>query len=69
MRNRESDPQQTAQAMIQLHGLRAQATALARVEELRRQNDTSELERWEAVHAAICELRRTASSARAGRAA
>ena len=55
---------ETARTMIQLHGLHAQAIAQERVAQMRQQGDTSGLERWEAIHAAICELRRTAPSAR-----
>jgi hypothetical protein len=50
----------TARDMLRRHGLRAQAVALERIAELRRQGDVSSLHRWEQTHAAICELRRTA---------
>jgi hypothetical protein len=53
------DSQQTAKAMIQLHGLRAQAIARERAAEMRQQGDTAGMERWEAVHTAICELRQS----------
>jgi hypothetical protein len=46
--------------MIKLHGLRAQAVAQERVAELRLQGDTAGYDFWQQVHAAICELRRTA---------
>jgi hypothetical protein len=49
----------TAQQMIQLHGLRAPAMALERVAQMRASGDTAEHERWQAVHALICEFRRT----------
>jgi len=52
--------QETALSMIRLHGLRAQAVALERVAEMRQQGDAAGLDRWQQVHAAICELRRTA---------
>lgn len=55
----ESDPLNTAQRMIRLHGLRAQAIAMEHLMERRQGGDAAELERWQAVHAAICELRRT----------
>ena len=50
---------QTALSMIQLHGLRAQAVALEHVAEMRQKGDTAGLDRWQQVHAAICELRQT----------
>jgi hypothetical protein len=52
--------QATALSMIKLHGLRAQAVAQERVAELRLQGDTARYDFWQQVHAAICELRRTA---------
>ncbi len=52
--------QETALSMIKMHGLRAQAVALERAAELRQQGDVSGYDRWQQVHAAICELRRTA---------
>ena len=52
--------QETALSMIKMHGLRAQAVALERAAELRQQGDASGYDRWQQVHAAICELRRTA---------
>ena len=58
--NVRRDAQETALSMIRLHGLRAQAVALERVAELRQQGDVAGLDRWQQVHAAICELRRTA---------
>jgi len=56
----EQDSADTARMMIRLHGLRAQAIALERIAEMRQQADTAGLDRWQQVHAAICELRRTA---------
>ena len=49
---------ETARAMIKRHGLQAQAVALERVQEMRLQKDAEGLDRWQAVYAAICELRR-----------
>lgn len=51
---------ETARAMIKRHGLQAQAVALERVQEMRLQGDAEGLDRWQAVYAAICELRRKA---------
>jgi hypothetical protein len=56
----QRDAQETALSMIKLHGLRAQAIAMERAAELRQQGDVSGFDRWQQVHAAICELRRTA---------
>ncbi len=56
----EANPRDTAQNMIRLHGLRAQAIAMEHLMELRQTGDAAALEHWQAVHAAICELRRTA---------
>jgi len=47
-----------ARAMIKRHGLQAQAVALERVQEMRVQGDSAGLDRWQAIFAAICELRR-----------
>ena len=60
--NIRRDAQETALSMIRLHGLRAQAVALQRAAEMRQQGDVAGLDRWQQVHAAICELRRTAPS-------
>jgi hypothetical protein len=57
------DAQATAISMIKLHGLRAQAVALERAAELRHQGDVAGLDLWQQIHAAICELRRTAPAA------
>ena len=46
--------------MIRLHGLRAQAVALERAAEMRQQGDVAGHDLWQQIHAAICELRRTA---------
>jgi hypothetical protein len=54
------EAQERALSMIRLHGLRAQAVALERVAELRQQGDVAGHDRWQQIHAAICELRRTA---------
>jgi hypothetical protein len=56
----EQDTKETARQMIKRHGLRAQAVALEHVHEARTQGDPDVLDRWEAIYAAICELRRTA---------
>ncbi len=55
------DSKETARMMIKRHGLQAQAVALEHVQEMRLQGDTAGLGRWQAVFAAICELRRRAS--------
>ena len=57
---RHQDARETAQMMIRLHGLRAQAIALEHAAELRQQGDTAGLDHWQQIHAAICEIRRTA---------
>ena len=54
------DAQEKALKMIRLHGLRAQAIALQHAAEMRHQGDTAGLDQWQQIHAAICELRRTA---------
>jgi hypothetical protein len=56
----QGEAQTTALSMIKLHGLRAQAIAMERAAEMRQQGDVSGFDRWQQVHAAICELRRTA---------
>ena len=58
--NIRQDAQETAMAMIRLHGLRAQAVAQERAAELRQQGDVAAHDRWQQIHVAICELRRTA---------
>ena len=55
-----TSPLDTARNMIRLHGLRAQAVAMERAAEMRQQGDVAGLDRWQAIHAAISELRRTA---------
>lgn len=55
----DSDPRNVAQNMIRLHGLRAQAVAMEHLTQQRQAGDTVGLEHWQAVHSAICELRRT----------
>jgi hypothetical protein len=57
----QHDTQQTARQMIKRHGLRAQAVALERVQEMRVQGDAVGLDRWQAIYAAICDLRRSAA--------
>lgn len=54
------DVRDTARMMLRLHGLRAQAVAQERSAEMRQQGDTAGFDRWQQVHAAICELRRPA---------
>ena len=49
----------TAQQMIRLHGMRAPAMALERAAQMRASGNTAEHDRWQAVHALICEFRRT----------
>jgi hypothetical protein len=56
----QSDSKYTAQNLISVHGLRAQAVAQERSAEARQQGDTAGLERWQNVEAAISDLRRTA---------
>jgi len=56
----QGDAQTTALSMIKLHGLRAQAIAMEHAAEMRQQGDVSGFDRWQQIHAAICELRRTA---------
>jgi hypothetical protein len=56
----DTDPRMTAQNMIRLHGLQAQAIAMQHLEEQRQQSNAGALEHWQQVYAAICELRRTA---------
>jgi hypothetical protein len=53
------DGKYTAQQLMAVHGLRAQAVVQERIAESRQQGDTSGLERWQSVAAAISELRRT----------
>ena len=66
MRSQEvrQDARDTALSMLKLHGLRAQAVALERAAEMRQQGDVSGHDLWQQVHAAICELRRTAPAER-----
>jgi len=54
---------ETARKMIRLHGLRAQAIALEHTAEMRQQGDAAGLDHWQAIHAAICELRTTSTAA------
>jgi hypothetical protein len=53
------DATTVARMMIQHHGPQAQAIAQERAAEMRQQGDTAGLDRWNQVHAVICELRRT----------
>jgi len=59
----ELDSKYTAQNLIAVHGLRAQAVVQERIAESRHQGDASGLARWHNVEAAISELRRTAPRA------
>jgi hypothetical protein len=56
----ELDNKLTAQNLMAVHGLLAQAVVRERLEESRLQGDASGLARWQNVEAAINELRRTA---------
>jgi hypothetical protein len=58
----ESNSKQTAQNLMAVHGLRAQAVVNERIAEARQQGDASGLERWQDVEAAIGELRRSGSA-------
>ncbi len=60
MRLQHQDTTETARLLIKRHGLRAQAVALERVSEMRLQGDAAGLDRWQAIYAAICDLRRSA---------
>ncbi len=55
----QRDARETALSMMKLHGLRAQAIAMERAAEMRQQGDLSGHDRWQQIHAAICELRQT----------
>ncbi len=55
----ETHSRETAQNLIAVHGLRAQAVVQERIAESRNQGDTFGMERWQNVEAAINELRRT----------
>ena len=57
----------TALSMLRLYGLQAQAIAQERTAEMRQQGDVSGLDRWQQIHAAICEFRRTAPADGSGR--
>jgi hypothetical protein len=57
---RHQDAKETAQMMIRLHGLRAQAIAQERAAEMRQQGDTAGLDHWQRIHTAICEMRQAA---------
>ncbi|MBV8870618.1 MAG: hypothetical protein JOY65_14580 [Acetobacteraceae bacterium] len=56
----QHDTKETARMLIKRHGLRAQAIALERVQEMRVQGDAAGLNRWQEIFAAICDLRRSA---------
>ena len=59
MHLQQQDTTETARQLIKRHGLRAQAIALERVQDMRVQGDAAGLNRWQAVYAAVCELRRS----------
>ena len=59
-----AENRQTAQNMMSVHGLRAQAIVQERLAESRAGGDTAGMERWQAVGAAIAEMRRTAADHR-----
>jgi hypothetical protein len=63
----EFESKYTAQNLMAVHGLRAQAVVQERLSEARHQGDTTGLERWQNVEAAISELRRSASGRAAQR--
>jgi len=54
------DNKLTAQDLMAVHGLLAQAVVKERIEESRLRGDASGMARWQNVEAAISELRRTA---------
>ncbi len=58
------DSRTTAQNLMTVHGLRAQAVVQERIAEARQQGDTAGLARWQNVEAAIAELRRSSGRAR-----
>lgn len=55
----EVESKHTARNLMEVHGLRAGAVAEERIAESRLGGDTTGLERWQNVRAAIAELRRT----------
>ena len=55
----QSDSKYTAQNLMAVHGLRAQAVVQERAAEARQQGDTAGVQRWQNVEAAISDLRRT----------
>lgn len=59
MHLQQHDTTAAARMLIKRHGLRAQAIALERVQEMRVQGDAEGLDRWQAIYAAICDLRRS----------
>jgi hypothetical protein len=56
----QSDSKYTAQNIMAVHGLRAQAVVQERVAEARQQGDAAGVDRWQNIAAAIAELRRSA---------
>jgi hypothetical protein len=59
-----AENRQTAQNMMSVHGLRAQAIVQERLTESRARGDSAGMERWQAVSAAISELRQNGSDPR-----
>jgi hypothetical protein len=57
---RHQNAKETAQMMLRLHGLRAQAIAQQHAAEMRQQGNAAGLDRWQQIHTAICEMRQTA---------
>ena len=55
----QSDSRYTAQNLMAVHGLRAQAVVQERCAEARQQGDSAGMQRWQNVEAAISDLRRT----------
>ena len=56
----QSDSKYTAQNLMAVHGLRAQAVVQERLAEARNQGDTAGVDRWRNVAAAIAQLRGSA---------
>ena len=61
-RNTADSNVNVARNLMSVHGLRAQAVVQERLQESRASGDTASMERWQAVGAAIAEMRHTAPS-------
>jgi hypothetical protein len=61
-REQQPDPVTTARMLIERHGLRAAAVAQEYASEAQLGGEAMAMARWQAVQAAIAELRRTAPS-------